>query len=196
MFVQNTVKVAFAIGLGCVVPACATQSQAFRHMSATEHDAAAQTAAEPTLAAEHTDAAKHLRAQEAAACYGLSESDRDRGPLTRADEITGIQIVRDRGRFPKGPLEPVGVALDLRAEPGVTAQWLGRVVACHMAHVAVVGHDRYPGPLEVPDAEASVSSTGVGFRVTITSHDRDAVRSVVQRGEELASASPGVNASY
>jgi hypothetical protein len=196
MVIQKSVKMAIAIGLGCFTPACAAQSQAFQHMSATEHEAAAQAAPEPALAAEHADAAKQLRDQESAACYGISESDRDRGPLARADEITGIQIVKDRGIFPKGPLEPVGVSLYLRAEPGVTEQWLGRVVACHVAHVAVVGHDRYPGPLEVPGAQASVSSTGVGFRVTITSHDRDAVRSVVQRGQELASASHGAIAWY
>ncbi len=196
MVVHNAVKMVCAVGLGCVIPACAAQSQAFQHMSATEHDAAAQTAQDPALATEHADAAKHLREQESAACYGISESVRDRGPLARTDEITGIQVIRDRGQFPKGPLEPVGVALYVRAEPGVTEQWLGRVVACHMAHVAVVGHDRYPGPLEVPDAQASVSSTGVGFRVTITSRDRDAVRSVLQRGQELASSSPKTIAWY
>jgi hypothetical protein len=70
------------------------------------------------------------------------------------------------------------------------------MVACHMAHVAVVGGDVRHSPLAVPNADVTVSSTQVGFRVTITSRDRDVARSVVDQGRELAEASPATIAWY
>jgi hypothetical protein len=197
MIATENVGAALAVALASVVVGgCATQSSAFRQMSATDHEAAARATTDSTLAEEHVDAARRLRDEEHAACYGVSDTDRDAGPFARGDSVTGIEIVRDRGVFPKGPLQPVGVSVYLRAESGMTQQWLGRVVACHLAHVAVVGEEPRRSPLSVPNADVTVSSTQVGFRVTITSHDTDAARSVVERGRELAEASPATIAWY
>jgi hypothetical protein len=175
---------------------CASQSAAFRQMSAADHEAAARASTDSSLAAEHTEAAQQLRDDERAACYGVSDADRDLGPFARTDDVTGVEVVRARGVFPKGPLQPVGVSVYLRAESGMTQQWLGRIVSCHQAHVAVVGPGARPSPLSVPNADVTVSSTLAGFRVTITSHDTDVARNVVERGHELAAASPGTIAWY
>jgi hypothetical protein len=168
---------------------CGSQSDAFRQMSAVDHESAART--DPAESQQHLEAARQLHDQEQAACYGVPETDRVEGPLARPERIAGIQVVRDRGEFPKAPLRPVGVAIDVRAEPGMTQQWLGRVIACHMAHVAVAGRDPQPSPLSVLNARVSVSSTSVGFRVTVTSPDRDVARSVVDKGQELADSTFG-----
>ncbi len=196
MIATKSSGAALVVALASAAAGCASQSASFRQMSAADHDAAARTAPDATVAEEHTEAATRLRADERSACYGVSDADRDMGPLSRVDSVTGVEVLRDHGVFPKGPLEPVGVAVYLRAESGMTQQWLGRVVACHMAHLAVVGPEPRPSPLSVPNAEVTVSSTQVGFRVTITSHDRDAARSVVERGRELAQASPATIAWY
>jgi hypothetical protein len=178
---------AIAVTASIAAMGCGAQSAAFRHMSAVDHESAARVAqGDPAEAQEHLEAAKRLRDEEQVACYGLSDSDRLQGPFAHPNQITSIEVVRDRGLFPKGPLVPVGVAVDLRAEQGMTQQWLGRVVACHMAHVAVVGQDPQPSPLSVANTQVSVSSTSVGFRVTVTSHDRDVARSVLNKGQELA----------
>jgi hypothetical protein len=195
MLVQKTIRVALCAGLAVIAPACASQSAAFVHMSATEHEAAAHTVTDPALATEHEQAAQTLRTQEASLCYGVPDADRERGPLAQTNEVMSIRVLKDRHLFAKGPLVPIGVAIDLRAERGETEQWLGRVVACHVAHAAVVGRNRYDGPLEVPDAQASVSATGIGFRVTITSKDLDVARSVVSRSNDLALASSAPVAS-
>jgi hypothetical protein len=188
MIANKSVGAALAIGIACIsATGCASQSAAFRQMSATDHDVAARATGDSTLAAEHVEAATRLRNDEAVACDGVTETDRDQGAFARASDITGVEVLRDRGAFPKGPLQPSGIAVYLRAEPGMTQQWLGRIVACRRAHVAVVGQDRSGSPLTVPDSEVAVSSTQVGFRVSITSHDVDAVRSVVERAKELAS---------
>jgi hypothetical protein len=174
------------------VAGCASQSAAFRQMSAADHENAARAAqGDPAQAQEHLDAAKRLREQEQAACYGVPDADRLQGPFARPEQITGIEVVRDRGAFPKGPLVNVGVAVSLRGEPGVTQQWLGRVVACHTAHVAVVGPDPRPSPLSVANTQVSVSPTSVGFRVTVTSRDVDIARAVVDKGQQLAECTFG-----
>jgi len=173
---------------------CASQSTAFRQMSAADHESAARLAqGDAALAQSHLEAAKRLRDAEQVACYGVPDADRVQGPFAHPDRVTGIEIVRDRGVFPKGPLEPVGVAVDLRAEPGMTQQWLGRVVACHVAHVAVEGADAQPSPLSVANTQVSVTSTAVGFRVTVKamSHDRDVAYSLVNKGQELADRTYG-----
>jgi hypothetical protein len=192
---KNVAVLAAALACAGAV-GCGAQSTAFRAMSATDHEAAARTTTDSSLAQEHVEAANRLRDEERTACYGVSDADRDSGPFAREASVTGIEVVRDRGVFPKGPLQPVGVSVYLRAESGMTQQWLGRLVACHMAHVAVVGGDTRHSPLAVPNADVTVSSTQVGFRVTITSHDRDVARSVVDRGRELAEASPTTIAWY
>jgi hypothetical protein len=191
MIASKNVGAVLAVALAsAAVAGCATQSAAFRQMSAADHDAAARTTTDSTLAEEHVEAARRLRDDERAECYGVSDTDRDLGPFARTDGVTGVEVVRDHGVFPKGALQPVGVSVYLRAESGMTQQWLGRVVACHMAHVAVVGQETRPSPLAVPNAEVTVSSTQVGFRVTITSKDGEAARNVVERGRELAASSP------
>jgi hypothetical protein len=183
--------------VACVASAgCASESTAFRQMTAVDHEAAAHATTDSTLAQEHVEAAARLRDDERAACYGISDADRDLGPFAREAAVTGVEVVRDRGVFPKGPLEPVGVSVYVRADSGMTQQWLGRIVACHMAHVAVSGRETRPSPLAVPRADVTVSSTQVGFRVTITSRDRDTARSVVDRGRELAGASPATIAWF
>jgi hypothetical protein len=187
--VKGFVGAAIALCASVATMGCASQSDAFRQMSAADHESAART--DPAEAQEHLQAAKELREQEESACYGVPEAARIAGPLARPESIAAIQVVRDRGEFPKAPLKPVGVAIDVRAEPGMTQQWLGREIACHMAHVAVAGVDPQPSPLSVPNAQVSVSSTSVGFRVTVTSKDRDIARSVVDNGQRLADATFG-----
>jgi hypothetical protein len=190
--VKGLVGSAIALMASVAATGCASQSTAFRQMSAADHENAARaTQGDPAEAQEHLDAAKRLRDQEQIACYGVPDTDRIQGPFARPEQITGIEVVHDRGTFPKGPLVPVGVAVNLRAEPGVTQQWLGRVVACHAAHVAVAGPDPHPSPLSVANAQISVSSTAVGFRVTVTSRDRDIARSVVDNGQALAESTFG-----
>jgi hypothetical protein len=196
--VRDFVFGATALMASIVATGCASQSAAFRQMSAADHESAARVSqGDPGLAQEHLEAAKRLRDEEQVACEGVPDADRVQGPFAACDRITGVEVLRDRGVFPKGPLEPVGVAVNLRAEAGMTQQWLGRVVACHKAHVAVAGPDARPSPLSVAATQVSISSTGVGFRVSVlptTSHDREVAHLVVDKGQELESSCGRVGA--
>jgi|HubBroStandDraft_5_1064220.scaffolds.fasta_scaffold42896_2 hypothetical protein len=189
MIGPKSVSVTVALAMASMVAAgCATtQSESFRHMSAADHEAAARSASEPDAAQEHLAAARKLRDEEQFACVNVPDADRQQGPLANPDRIAGVEVVKDKDPvYPKAPERAAGIAVYVRAEPGMTEQWLGRVLECHLAHVAVVGSAAGSSPLAVEDARVAVSSTPVGFRVTITSKDSETVRSLVQKGQILA----------
>jgi hypothetical protein len=157
-------------------------------MTAADHERAAQQNADPTgaTAAEHLDAARTLRGVERAACAEVPDVERDQGPFARRDRIVALEEVRDR-TFPKAPPQLFGVALTVRATPGMTEEWLGRLIQCHVAHYAVVGvaSSPEPSPLLVSGAVIRVSSTGLGFRVSVTSSDIDVAREVLNAGRAV-----------
>jgi hypothetical protein len=145
--------------LASVVVGCAAESAESRRAAAADH--------------------------ERSACAAVPDRDRDEGLFAMRDQIVGVQEVRDRV-FPKAPPQLVGVRIDLRATPGVTEQWIGRIIGCHVAHYAVVGGaPAVPSPILVPGAQVRVSSTSDGFRVSVTSNDADVARQALGAGRAL-----------
>jgi hypothetical protein len=175
-----------AVTASIATAGCASQSDAFRQMSAADHERAATSSTDAALAQQHLDAANRLRNDERVACEGVPDAERVGGPFAQPQNVTNVDVVRDRVLLPKGFLEPVGVAVYIKAQPGMTQQWLGRIVACHVAHVAAIGGEDRPSPLSVANTQVAVSSTAVGFRITVTSKDSGVARSVIDRGEQLA----------
>lgn len=172
-----------------ILSGCGTaQSTAFRQMTAVEHERAANTPeTDPSKAGAHEAAAQRLREAERAACVDVAEVDRDEWPFARPDRIAGVDMLRGR-IFPKHPEQSVGIALSFRAEPGMTQQWLARVIECHLAHHAVVGDAAERGstcPLSLEGVTVAVGSTPTGFLVSITSRDLGAARSLVETGRKL-----------
>jgi hypothetical protein len=157
-------------------------------MSAADHERAASGTTDPTEAAEHKAAATDLRRAEQFACADVPDADRSGGPFTHRDWIAGVEVVRERF-FPKAqaPLQPAGVAVYLRATPGITEQWIGRVIECHLAHRLVVGDGvaEQTCPLTLDDTRVGVSSTPTGFRVAVTSKDITVARSLIDRCQAL-----------
>jgi hypothetical protein len=189
MSITKTSAMASALVLGVAVSSCAaTESVGFRHMTAADHERAAQSGQDQTgaTAAEHLQAARDLRAAEQAACAEVPDIDRDQGPFVRRDRIMAIEEIRDRV-YPKQPKQTFGVAVYIRATPGTTEQWVGRVIQCHLAHYAVIGTAGAPETslLLTAGARISVSSTQVGFRVSVTSADIDVARQLLGKGRSL-----------
>jgi hypothetical protein len=123
---------------------------------------------------------------EQAACAEVPDADRDQGPFARRDRIVRVEELQERANTKVAP-HPVGAAVYVRAAPGMTEQWLGRVIECHLAHRATLGGlaaDRDSSPF-AEDSRVSVSSTPTAFRVAITSSDLDTARSVIARAERL-----------
>jgi hypothetical protein len=84
---------------------------------------------------------------------------------------------------------PTGAVVYMVAAPGLTQEWLGHLVECYQAKVAMAGNAlqaRESCPLAEPEASYSVSSTGDGFAVSVRSPDDDAAKRIIEASERLA----------
>lgn len=153
-----------------------------------QNDAEAMT----RLAAEHRAASEALRAAEDSACAGIAPEDRDISPFHYAEDIAGVDaltVSRGGGKLPRSEVT-VGAVVTVRAVPGLTPEWLRRVVDCHIARSSALGHvvPEMPNcPLVPKGVSATVSSTGTGFAVEIRSSDAAGGEDVLARARRLVS---------
>lgn len=146
------------------------------------------------MAADHRGAADVLRKAEAQTCAGLADADRDTSPFDRREDITSVAPATMM--LPAGAKSQtshvVGATVTFRAVPGLTAEWLQRIVDCHIARNASLGNDMpemASCPLVPKGVSAKVSSTGNGFAVTIQSTDSAGAQEVLRRAQALKSGS-------
>ena len=142
-------------------------------------------------AADHRAASAALKDAEARACGGVPDADRDMSPFERTEDIVSVEPLKESGGSLKGaPGErTVGVVVTFRAVPGMTAEWLQRVVDCHLARNSALGHEvpEMPNcPLVPRGVSARVTSTGNGFAVSIRAPDEATAHEVVARAERLS----------
>ena len=139
-------------------------------------------------AADHRAASQALRDAEARACVGIPAADRDESPFEHREDIENVEpfYVRQGGKLPSERLE--GAVVAFRAVPGMTAPWLQRVVDCHLARNAALGHD-VPEmaycPLVPKGVTATVAPTRAGFAVEIRSGDSGTAKEILRRAEGL-----------
>lgn len=143
-------------------------------------------------AADHRAASVALRDAEARACVGITPDDRDMSPFDHVEDIASVEPLTERTGTSKAPSQrTAGAVVTFRAVPGMTAEWLQRVVDCHLARNASLGHavPEMPNcPLVPNGAQARVTSTGNGFAVAIRSDDTATAREILSRAERLRSA--------
>jgi hypothetical protein len=137
------------------------------------------------LAAKHRAAAESLRVAEQRECAGLDEEDRDVSPFLRREDIvdvTALQNVEPHGRSTHAI--PSGGRAIFRALPGLTPEWMQRLVDCHRARAASVGFDMPDMeycPLVLKGTTAKVVSVGNGVAVDVTSADPATAKAIVDR---------------
>jgi hypothetical protein len=155
-----------------------------------EHAARAERHRE--LAAKHRGAATALARAEAQSCVGIAESDRDMSPFAHRDDIRSVQPVQENQQVGKGTVSrQVGARVVFRAVPGMTAEWLQRLVDCHLARAAAAGNEMPEMdycPLMLKGVTARVSSVGDGFAVDIRSSDPATQDAILKRVNALAPA--------
>ena len=90
------------------------------------------------MAADHRAASQALRDAEARACAGLREADRDMSPFAHREDIANVEPLTEPVPFGRGTniRQTVGTVVTFRAVLGMTAEWLQRVVDCHIARAA------------------------------------------------------------
>jgi len=151
------------------------------------------TAAEHrALAAQHRAASQALLNAEARACIGIADDDRDISPFAHRADIQSVSRLREGKTSTKNTFSyNAGATVVFRATPGLTAEWLQRIVNCHLARNAAVGHDMPEMPycpLVPRGAQASVRPVGDGFAVDVHSDDMAAAEEIWRRAKQLATA--------
>src|SRR5579859_8138955 len=86
------------------------------------------------MAADHRAAGQALRDAEARACAGVPDVDRDMSPFDHREDITGVTAyntpAQGGAERKQGVTKLQGAVVTFRAVPGMTAEWLQRVVDC------------------------------------------------------------------
>ena len=141
------------------------------------------------LAQKHRAASAALASAETSACVGISDDDRDTSPFYHREDIESVAPLTEDVKTGKGVTKKqVGSTIVFRAVPGMTAEWLQRVVDCHMARAAAVGHEMPEMaycPLELKGVKAKVTSTGSGFAINVSADDAATVAEIQKRAQAL-----------
>lgn len=147
-----------------------------------------------TLAAKHRAASQALLAAEQRACAGINQEDRDMSPFRHTEDIvSATPLHRSEAHGKTAQSHLAGATVVFRAVPGMTEQWLERLLGCHAARVTALGHDTQPMPycpLMVDGASGSVRAVPGGFAVNVRAEDEAAAREILARAEKLAAAQP------
>lgn len=141
------------------------------------------------LAQKHRAASAALASAESSACAGISDDDRDVSPFYHREDIESVTPLMEELKSGKSVTKKeVGSTIVFRAVPGLTAEWLQRVVDCHLARAAAMGHEMPEMsycPLELKGVKAKVTSTGSGFAVNVSSDDAVTVAEISKRSLAL-----------
>jgi hypothetical protein len=129
-----------------------------------------------------------LRDAEATACAGLSDHDRDTSPFVHTDDIIDVEPLYLPTTSDAGRLERKGAVFTFRQLPGMTTQWLQKVMSCHIARNDAMGHvvpEMETCPLVPPNVKALVRPTTAGFAVEVSSTDSGSVAEILRRADLL-----------
>ena len=148
-------------------------------------------------AADHRAASAALREAEARACAGVAEADRDMSPFEHREDVVSVAplALPEADARARTPAErQLGAVVKFRAVPGLTAEWLQRIVDCHLARNAALGHvvpEMPDCPLVPRDVAARVLPAGDGFAVEVRAADPSGAREVLSRAQRLTPQPPG-----
>jgi hypothetical protein len=109
-------------------------------------------------------------------------------PFYHREDISAVQPAYEHisGKHARDQL--VGAVVTFRAISGLTAEWLQRIVDCHVARNSAVSNDMpemSDCPLVPKGISAKVSSSAEGFAVTIESQDPSTAKEVLRRAQSL-----------
>jgi hypothetical protein len=147
------------------------------------------------VAEQHRAASAALVAAEEWACAGLGEEDRDMSPFAHAGDVQSVSRFREEV-VTQGGLSPggyIGATIVFKAVPGLTGPWLQRIIDCHLARNAVIGHPTASSemtycPLTLKGVQAVVREVGSGFAVDVTSHEAGAANEIWARVQRLGAS--------
>lgn len=126
------------------------------------------------LAEKHRASSNALRDAEARACQSIPDAERDTSPFFHVEDIVSIEhIPVDVGQNVLS-----GRRVVFRALPGMTKEWLQRLMDCHVARNAAFGyghgHDLAYCPLAVKAVTARVTDHPLGWSIDLRPDSQEA----------------------
>ncbi len=141
-------------------------------------------------AAEHRAAGQALAQAEASACAGLTEIDRDMSPFAHREDIEYVaQLFHVQYRLREERVATLlGAQIAFLPVRGLSRERLQRIVNCHLARNAVLGHD-VPEmdycPLVPKDVTAQVLSGGDRYLVNVQSITPASAQEIWTRAQKI-----------
>src|SRR5262245_49485887 len=116
-----------------------------------------QTLSVLTLGLVAACAGPRSASEEGHACAGLAPAAADEAVDGLRANVEGVAPIYE-GNGPKALPHTIGASVQLRASPGMTTSWLGRILACDAAR---------RGALVPAGAQSEVTPTAAGFAVSV-----------------------------
>lgn len=130
-----------------------------------------------SLAAKHRKASQALRDAETQSCVGIPERDRDVSPFFHVGDITGVERVSEDD-------ESATYVVAFSKVPGVDAAGMQKLLDCHSARNAVLGH-QVPEmdycPLVPKGVDATAEAGEGGLRIRLEVRGAQSVAEIHQR---------------
>ena len=119
-------------------------------------------------------------------CAGISEAQARTVLIDLHPDVDRVEAVRERTNTKLFVERPVGADVHVRATPGMTAQWLTRLIQCHLVREeSGVSYAHSERPLGLARVKIDVSPTAAGFVIAIRSNDSDVAREIARRSKVL-----------
>ena len=122
-------------------------------------------------------------AHERSACEGVPEDESRAGLFKYQSAVERVDplFADSNGKVPPNI---AGARIYLHAVPGLTPEWLGRVLECHLSH-PVPCPSNEACPLEVGPMRLDVRSTGNGYVVNAQAKGPESAAEVLRRARKL-----------
>jgi hypothetical protein len=126
-------------------------------------------------------------------CTGVPANERELGVLAYKDAIANAQPLKEEYTVGKTKMtRDRGVQLAIRAQPSMTAPWLERVAACHVALVRAGQLPANPGdPQVVAGASIQVEAAYTGYIVSVRVPDASGAAEAMRRATVALTAPTG-----
>jgi hypothetical protein len=122
-------------------------------------------------------------------CAGVPDAERDHPSMLQPPELEGVRkSMGERHMIKYSVPEVRGAELLVRPSPGISRQWIARVIQCHVAYRDLPGGsspESLSDPLLVDEAKVSFGETDTSFVIRIQGETMTEGEEILARAQRL-----------